>query len=293
MDKTNYPLAWILLVILSCVWGASYILIKYAVQVFTPIEVGLLRMSVATIVLLPFMIRDIRTLTWKDFKFLALVGICGNLAPSMLFPLAQQKLNSAEAGVLNSLSPVFILIVSALVFGKRYPWINVVGIFVGMIGATVLILGRGQKLDFDGDAGYALYVVVAAICYAISANVARQYFNNYPPLRLTAFAIGIIGFPAMAYMFAGTNVVSTVQTHPDGMQGLLIVCVLGAVMTALAVVLFYKMLQVSSLVFASTVTYTQPIVVTSLALIDGEVLGWGHVLGMAAILLGVFLVNRK
>ena len=80
MAKTNYPLAWILLIILSCVWGASYILIKYAVQIFTPIEVGLLRMSVATIVLLPFMIRDLRTLNWRDFKLLTLVGICGNLS---------------------------------------------------------------------------------------------------------------------------------------------------------------------------------------------------------------------
>jgi drug/metabolite transporter (DMT)-like permease len=293
MAKTNYPLAWILLVILSCVWGASYLLIKKAVLIFSPIEVGLLRMSVATVVLLPFMIRDLRTLTWKDFKLLTLVGICGNLAPSMLFPLAQQKLNSAEAGVLNSLSPVFILIVSAMVFGKRYPWINVVGIVVGMVGATVLILGRGQKLDFDGDAAYALYVVVAAVCYAISANVARQYFNDYPPLRLTSFAIGIIGFPAMLYMFLATDVVATAQTHPQGMQGLVYVGILGALMTAIAVVLFYKMLQVSSLVFASTVTYTQPIVVTTLALIDGEVLGWGHAIGMATILLGVFLVNRK
>lgn len=293
MAKTNYPLAWVLLVVLSCVWGASYILIKYAGLIFTPVEVGLLRMSVATVVLLPIMIRDLRTLTWRDFKLLTLVGICGNLAPSMLFPLAQQKLNSAEAGVLNSLSPVFILIVSALVFGRRYPWINVVGILVGMIGATVLILGRGQQLEFGEDSAYALYVVLAAICYAVSANVARQYFNDYSPLRLTAFAIGIIGFPAMAYMFAATNVVETISTHPQGMQGLLIVSVLGAIMTATAVVLFYKMLQISSLVFASTVTYTQPIVVTTLALIDGEVLGWGHVFGMATILLGVFLVNRK
>ena len=294
MEKSNPPLAWVLLVLLSLIWGAAYFLIKHAIKVFDPLEMGMLRMSVATIVLFPIVVRDIRKLQRKDIPLLLLVGLTGNLLPAALFPLAQRTLSSAEAGVLNSLSPVFILIVSYLLFGKRYPLINVIGILVGMAGAIVLIVGgAGGEISFDGKTGGALFVVGATICYAISSNFAKHHFSHLPPERLSAFAITFLGIPTMIYMFGFTDVTHDITTHPDGWTALAYVAVLGAIMTALAVVLFYKMLQISSLVFASTVTYTSPIVVTTIALFDHEVLGWNHVLGLAVILVGVFLVNRK
>lgn len=294
MANSNPPLAWLLLGLLSLIWGAAYVLIKYAIKVFDPIEVGMMRMSVATLVLLPFMIRDIRRLKRADLPWLFIVGVCGTLLPSVLFPLAQRIITSAEAGVLNALSPVFILIVSFLAYGKRYPFVNILGILVGMTGAIILIIGgTGGQIDFDGKAGGALFVVAATVCYAISANLAKHRFSHYPPTRLSAFAIGLLGLPTMAYMLIFTDVVHKVTTHPEGWQAFGYVAILGAVMTALAVVLFYRMLQISSLVFASMVTYTAPIIVTTIALFDHEVLGWNHVVGLSVILVGVFLVNRK
>jgi drug/metabolite transporter (DMT)-like permease len=294
MSNSTPPLAWILLALLSVIWGIAYILIKYAVKVFDPLEMGMLRMSVATMVLLPIAIRDMRHFSRRDLPFLLVVGICGNLLPSVLFPLAQRTISSAEAGVLNALSPVFIVIISFLVFQRRYAWINVLGIVVGLAGAIILIVGgAGGKIDFDGKTGGAMFVVVGTICYALSSNFVKQYFGHYPPKRLTAFSIVLLGLPTMLYMLAFTQVPQTIATHPDGWRAFGMVAVLGAIMTALAVVLFYRMLQLSSLVFASLVTYTAPVVVTIVALFDHEVLGWSHVAGMAVILIGVFLVNRK
>jgi drug/metabolite transporter (DMT)-like permease len=294
MNQSNSSLAMILLLVLSIIWGSAYWFIKHALKVFDPFELGMLRMTMAALALLPLALKDLRKLKREDLPFLFLVGLFGNFLPAVLFPLAQQKISSAEAGVLNSLSPLFIILVSFLVYKKRYPWVNVAGVLVGMIGAVILIVGGADgNLDFNGKAGYALFVVMATICYAISANVAKHHFVSYPPARLTSFAICFFGIPSVLYVLLGTDIPADVTLKPDGWKALGIVALLGSVMSGVAVIMFYKMLQVSSLVYASMVTFTAPIVVALLAVIDHETIGLAHIIGMAVILAGVFLVNRK
>ncbi|MCF6276106.1 MAG: DMT family transporter [Robiginitomaculum sp.] len=148
-------------------------------------------------------------------------------------------------------------------------------------------------LDFGKNLGYSGFVVLATGFYSIAANFTKHFFNDYDPIRLTAVAIASVGYPAAIYLFTGSGFWEVMETHPHAWPSLGYLAILGAVGTAFAVVLFNRMLQVSSLVFASSVTYTIPVIAVAWGFVFGEPLGLQHGIGFLVILSGVYLVNRK
>ena len=115
MKIIKFYYAWVLLFLLSLIWGSSPILIKKALISLNPFEIGALRLSFAALVLLPFLTKSLRDLKKNDFLILFISGIVGNVIPYFLYPIAQTKIDSATSGVLNSLTPVF-----ALIFGVDF-----------------------------------------------------------------------------------------------------------------------------------------------------------------------------
>ena len=126
--------SWLILVLLSIVWGSSFIMIKKAMIVFNPYEVASLRILCSSIAFLPMIIYLRKEIKWHKWKQFLLVGLMGSGIPAFMYPLAQQGISSGIAGVLNSLTPAFTFLVGIIVFKNVFSNYNVLIMsFIGFI----------------------------------------------------------------------------------------------------------------------------------------------------------------
>ncbi|GGF04293.1 permease [Hymenobacter cavernae] len=285
-----------MLLLLASIWGTSFILMKKGLVVFSPLELGATRVSVAALLLLPFALRHVRQVERSRIKWLLLSGIVGTLIPAFLFAYAETKLASGLAGVLNALTAVFTLAVGALFFGQRLTGLRVLGIGLGLLGTVVLMLLGGSGGEATptgiGNAWYGLYIVVATIGYGVSVNVIKHHLHSIPPVGVTALLLLFIGGPALAFLLLGTDFLHKLATVPGAWAAFGYIALLATMSTAVAMVLFNKLIHQSTALFASSNTYLVPIVALGWGLLDGEVINGWHLLGMAIILLSVFIIHR-
>ncbi|HNQ82340.1 MAG TPA: DMT family transporter [Bacteroidales bacterium] len=283
---------WIILVILAVIWGSSFILIKKGLNYFTSVEVGALRISIAFLFLLPFVFKRIRRLSRREWKFLILNGMIGSGFPAFLFAKAQTGIDSSLAGILNSLTPLFTLIVSLSFFSLKIRWFNILGVIIGLIGAIGLISISGGK-SFDFNFGYAVYIIFATICYATNVNIVKYKLKDTDALTITVFSFFTIGIPILLYLLLFTGFINKMTTIPTSWEGLGYIGILAVVGTGMALIAFNKLVKIASPVFAASVTYLIPVVAVSWGMIDGEKITILAFFWMMVILLGVFLVNKK
>jgi drug/metabolite transporter (DMT)-like permease len=288
--------AWGLLGVLSLIWGTSFILMKKGLVVFSAMELGATRVSVAALLLLPFALREIGRVERSRLKWLTLSGSVGTLIPAFLFAYAETKLASGLAGVLNALTAVFVLLVGALLFGQRLTGLRVLGIGLGLLGTVVLmLLGGSGDADTPGGAGsawYGGYIVLATIGYGLSVNVIKHRLHALTPLAVTSLLLLIIGGPALAYLLLGTGFVHKLATVPGAWPAFGYIALLATMSTAVATVLFNMLIQRSTALFASSSTYLIPIVALGWGALDGETFNLWHAAGMAIILAGVAVIHR-
>lgn len=288
--------AWVLLVVLAGIWGTSFILMKKGLVVFSPLELGATRVSVAALLLLPFGLRHVGRVERSRFKYLLLSGVVGTLVPAFLFAYAETKLASGLAGVLNALTVVFTLVVGALFFGQRLTRLRVVGIGLGLVGTVVLMLlgGSGGEASSagPGTAWYGLFIVLATVGYGVSVNVIKHHLHGISPVAVTALLLLLIGGPALVYLLGFTEFLHKLTTVPGAWPAFGYIALLATLSTAVAMVLFNKLIHQSTALFASSNTYLVPIVALGWGLLDGEVINGWHLLGMGIILLSVFIINR-
>ncbi len=281
---------WVLLGILTLTWGSSFILIKQSLVVYTPMQVGALRLCAAGLALVFFGVRNFRHIPKKLMPWVIAGGGMGNFIPMFLFPLAQDRVSSSMAGILDSLVPMFILLFGYLFFGIKSRVMQVVGAVIGFIGAAMLMGSdaNGGKSDLF----HSLLIVLATAFYGMNGLIINRYLSSIPSFKLSAAVFTIWFGPSLLILgfsgFFGTFTGTSAQW-----QGLGYVAILGLVGTALAMILFYRLLQMTSAIFASMVTYLMPIVAVMWGVLDGERLGWPHALGGMLILLGVYLIQRK
>jgi len=281
---------WLLLGILTLTWGSSFILIKQSLAVYTPMQVGALRLCVAGLVLVVFGIRNFKHIPKKLVPWVVVGGGMGNFIPMFLFPLAQERVSSSMAGILDSLVPIFILLFGYLFFSIRSRVWQVVGAVIGFAGAAMLM--GGESNAGQSDVFHSLLIVLATAFYGMNGLIITRYLSGIPSFKLSAVVFTMWFGPSLLILgFTGffTAFVGTVAQW----QGLGYVAILGLVGTALAMMLFYRLLQLTSAIFASMVTYLMPIVAVIWGVLDGERLMWSHALGGSLILLGVYLVQRN
>lgn len=294
-DITTRPgaLAWFLLIFLAVLWGSSFILMYEGLKAFSALELAAIRMSVAAICLSPFLFRYARAVTLRDWGLLFLIGLTGNAVPAYLFAQSETQLPTAVVGVLNSLSPIFTLIIGFLFFQMRTPLKNGIGVMLGFTGATILALAGGKESEMGTNLNFALLVVAATLCYGISTNMIKNYFAGRNPIMIATIALSTVGWPALVFLLLGTDATVKLQTVDAAPMAFLYIVILGALGTAFGVALFNKLLQISSIVFATSVTYLIPIVAVVWGIFLEEPLTLWHVLGFLVILVGVWLANRK
>ncbi|MBU2650403.1 MAG: DMT family transporter [Bacteroidetes bacterium] len=292
MPLNSKALAWIILLSLVLVWGSSFILIKRGLEIFSFQEVGALRISIAFLFLLPFAASRFRYLNRKNTLYLILVGIIGNGLPAFLFARAQTGIDSNLAGILNSLTPLFTLLISVFFFRFKTGWLNVAGIFIALAGAVGLTgISGGHNLTFNVQ--YAVYILIATMCYATSVNLIKFKLSKEDVITITSFSFFFTGIPVMIYLFAGTPFLEQVSGNPRFLSGLGYIAILGIAGTALAMFAFNRLVKITTPVFASSVTYMIPIMAVIWGILDGEKFEAQYILWIALILGGVYLVNRK
>lgn len=284
-------LSWGILLLLSLVWGSSYILIKKSLVAFTPEQVGCLRLSISAIAFLPVFLWHFKQIDWSKLKYLLIVGICGSGLPAVLFPLAQTEISSSVAGTLSSLTPLFTLVIGVLFFKAASAWAKLTGILVGLMGA-ILLIAFGEDAGIKGNLWYGLFILIGCVCYAISTNIVKEHLQDMASFKISAVAFFIVGIPCLIYLLT-TNIVEIIRTHEHGWTSLGTVTLLALGGTLMATVLFFKLVQLTNPLFASLVSYLIPMIAMLLGAFDGEPITTLHFFGMGLILVGVYLTKGK
>ncbi len=293
MTSRNGARAWVILILLSIFWGSSFILMKEGLKGFDALQLALIRMSVAALCLLPFALKHLRELGKREVALLFVVGLTGNALPAFLYAKSETVLPSAVVGVLTSMVPIFALILAWLFFGQRFPMANIVGIVVGIVGAGLLAMAGSPEVDRSTNLAYAALVLVATISYGTNVNLVKGFFSKRTSVLVTSVALSTVGLPSLVFLLSGTSFLDTVRTNPAAPAALGYIAVLGAVGTALSVLLFNQLLQAGTILFATSVTYTIPIVAVLWGIVLHERFTTVHALGFAVILAGVWMANRR
>ncbi len=288
----NRSTAFFLLIVLSVIWGTSFILIKKGLAVFNPVELAAIRISVAGLVLLPLAWvkrKEVQLPEYKNFLFVGLIGI---FVPAFLFGVAQTRLDSSLAGALNSLSPVWTLIVGAFFFKQRFRGYVILGIIISFAGAMLLSLSRGSGFNVELNPN-AYLIVLACAMYGANVNFIKFNIPHHSSVTITSMAVAVVFPLGLVILFGFTDFITKLQTVPGAWMALGYLTILAVMSTAVANLLFNKLIKIQSPVFAASVTYIMPLVSVTWGVLDGEVLQAIHVAAMALILGGVYLANRK
>ncbi len=281
---------WAAMLLLAFIWGCSFILMKKGLVSFTYIQVASIRIFLSFLILIPFAIRSFRKINSNNYKFLAISGIIGNLLPAYLFTFAQTNLSSSVAGILNSLSPFFTLMVGIAIFKNRPGILQYVGIFIGLIGA-VLLISNGNFSSFKDINLYALLIVFATLLYGTNSNVISHKLVGLSGIEITSLAFMFIG-PFAGIVLFSTDL-SPALNSPHFGNSLLAIIALAVFGSVLSLFVYNSLIHHTSALFATSVTYIMPIFALMWGVLDGESLGILQIVSMLVILFGVYLVNSR
>lgn len=282
---------WGTLVILSLIWGSSYILIKKGLTGLTPIQLGSLRVIVTTIIIAPIGYQKIKHIPRQKMKWVALSAFVGSFFPAYLFAFAETEISSSITAVMVSLTPLFTLLISVIVFGEELLKKQVFGVLIGFTGIIVLI--NNELFASSFNILYIMFIVLAAFCYAINANVLKYKLSNIPALGIVFMSFLFMFIPAFIILCFSDFPFSDFTSDPLIIESIIYIVILALFGTAIAKVLYIKLLAISTPVFSVSTTYLMPVVAIFWGLLDGEEFKLTQFTGTAIILLGVYLVTKK
>lgn len=263
---------------------------KYALVGLTAMQVGALRVVITAVFLLLIGFRRLFKIKKRHWYYLALNGIIGSFIPAFLMAYTVEKMDSSVVSILNSLTPLNTLIFGALVFGFGFRKRQLIGVLIGLIGTVVLVL-KGAELNPNQDYSYSVFILVASICYALNINILKKYLHDLDALSITVanFAISVV--PALV-LLGFTGFYSTFELNDSSLKGLFYLSILAVFGTGLAKLMFNRLIQISSAIFSSSVTYIIPIVAITWGILDGETITFVQFIAAFIILLGVYIVNK-
>ena len=282
-----------ILCILGLIWGSSFILMKKALTTYTPIEITLYRIFVVFLVFFPLGIKSFLKIQKKTGYILLLSAIIGSVIPYFLFIKAQTKIDSSLNGILNSITPLFTLLFGVILFKQKTNFRAVIGVLVGLIGATSLIfLSTGGNI-FSSSILYALFPVLGSACYALNINIIKTYLQDIPALKITSWSFIFIGPIAGVLLFFETDFTNNLTNNDPNYLNFICINILGILGSGLAFWVFNLLIKETSSVFASSVTYLIPIVAIFWGVIDGEVFGIVQFYLCLVIFCGIYLIKSK
>jgi drug/metabolite transporter (DMT)-like permease len=288
METSNKK--WIFLAILSLIWGSSFILIKKGLLGLSPMQVGSLRIIFAGTFLLIIGFKSLIKIPSYKWKYIVLTAIFGTFIPAFLFAIAQTQIDSSISSILNSLTPMNTLLIGILAFGLQLKRTQIIGVLIGLVGSALLIL-NGAITHPNQNYYYAILVLIASLCYATNVNLIKKYLSDISPLSLSAGNFAVMLVPAVAILYF-TRITETFHLQIT-QTAILYVLILGVIGTGIANIIFFKLIQISSPVFATSVTYLIPVVAFFWGIQDHENINFIQIIGAIIILIGVYLASKK
>lgn len=287
---TRYKLGnWALFILLSFIWGSSFILIKIAGDDLTGSQIGSTRIAAAGLLFLPLAIFHLKHIPLKKLHIVILSGAFGNLFPAFLFAIAIEKIDSSLAGILNSMTPLFVIVLGIFFFRMKVQGKKIAGVLIGFAGLVILSFSKGP-ININ-DFGFTLLIVLATILYGLNVNMVGYYLKDVDPFKIATVSMAAIGVPAAIVMWQ-QNVFSLIRFDSAAQTSIAIVILLGIMGTAIATALFYVLIQRAGALFASLVTYAIPVVAIFWGILDDEQVSLIQISCLGMILGGVYLANR-
>ena len=283
---------WIFLFLLALIWGSSFILIKKSLIGLSPMQLGSLRIIITGFILFIAGFNSLKNLSKKAIKWIVMSGFLGTFFPAFLFAYAETEIDSAIASILNSIVPINTILFGFLAFNIISTKRQIIGVLIGFTGAILLIL-NGAAINPNQNYWYAFLVIIATVMYAFNINIIKRHLQNIPPLSIAVGNFIVIIVPAFLVLIYSGFFTQQVLQGPNFSISIFYVFLLSLFGTAIAKVLFNNLVQISTPVFASSVTYIMPIVAVFWGLLDNEVFSFWQGIATLIILGGVYLANSK
>lgn len=284
-------LNWFIFILLSVIWGSSFIMMKEGLLHLSAFQVASLRIIFSGIVLLPAAIKHFKSIPKGKILVIFLSGALGSLIPAYLFCVAELGIDGALAGTLNSLTPIFVIIAGALFFSLKASANKILGICIAFAGSILLLLSKGHMHESQNMI-YVSYVILATICYGINVNMVHKHLHNIGSIQIAAIALSLNAIPALIVLYF-TGYFNLPLSDSGILYSTGHAALLGIMGTAIASILFYILIKRAGAVFSSMVTYGIPIIANIWGIIYGEEVGLKQFGCLALILMGVYLANRK
>ena len=283
---------WFILIVLSIIWGSSFILIKKGLIGLTPLQLGALRIVFSSIFIFIFGFHTLKNIPKNKWKWLIISGFIGTFFPVFLFAFAETEIDSAIASILNSLVPLNTILLGFAVFKIASTKRQIFGVIVGFFGTAILI-GSGAQLNPDQNYLYAGLVLISGVMYGANVNIIKRYLQDVNAISIAFGNFAAIIIPALILLLFTDFFNAETLQNPTVIKSIGYIVILSAFGTALAKVLFNKLVQMATPVFASSVTYVMPIVAVGWGILDGEGFSIWQGLATILILIGVYLANRR
>ena len=290
MQSSDRLLNWVIFVALAFIWGSSFILMKEGMKQLTAYQVAAIRMATAGIVMLPWAIRHMRQLPRNKIGYVILSGLLGSFFPAFLFCIAETRIDSSLAGILNALTPISVISIGVIFFHSKSTVAQVMGVIVGFVGLCLLFLVKG-KVDFS-YIGYSALAFLATIMYGLNVNMVNRYLHEVPSFHIATFAFVSLLIPSLLVLW-GTGYFDLPLNNKAILVSTGFSALLGFASTAIATVLFYVLLKKAGPVFSSLVTYGIPFVAIFWGLLAGETISALQMVCLGIILSGVYVARKR
>ena len=283
---------WFLLLLLSFIWGSSFILIKKGLLGLTPLQLGSFRLVLSALIIFAFGYKSLNGLKKNQWKWLVLSGFLGSFFPSFLFAFAETEVDSTITSILNSLVPLNTVVLGFVLFKIKSNRFQILGVILGFVGAVLLIL-EGAALNPTHNYRYSGLIILATLMYAANVNIIKRYLNEVRPLAIAMANFVAIFIPAFGVLIFSGGLSHATLSSSAFLPALGCVFLLSIFGTALAKILFNTLIQISNPVFASSVTYLMPLVALFWGIIDAEIFNVFQGVAALIILSGIYLANKK
>lgn len=274
------------LLLLSALWGASFLFMRVAAPEFGPVVLAELRVAIASLVLLPMLVLRADAAGLRaHWKKLAAVGTLNSAIPFILLPFSTLYLTGGFAAILNATSPLWAALIAWIWLSAALNASRIAGFFIGFVGVVVLVRDTAS-FDLNGLSLAVIAAIVASAFYGFGANFTKKYLQGIDPLVIATGSL--VG--ATAVLLPGA--VALWPTGPVSIQAWTSVIMMGIVSTGFAYIIYFRLIAHVGPASAITVTYLVPgFAVFWGALVIDEAVTRNMIIGCAIIFAGTALAT--